>query len=577
MRWKRTHREEDLGRELRSHLELEAEEQMDQHRSAEDAAYAARRALGNTALIQEATREAWGGMWLDRLAQDVRYGLRSLKNNPGFAAVAILTAALGIGANTSIFSMVDAVLLRPLPYRDASRLVSPVNIGKNNFLGLGVADFQYATWRTEAQVFEEASAYSGRQFTITGGGEPERLRAQAVTPGFLGVLGVRPAIGRDFTSADAAPRGGRVALIAYSLWTRRFGSDSSILSKQITLDGKAYSVAGVLPREFEFPENSDVSLLVAMSEPPEQPGNGTYFYSVIARLKAGVPAERAEKDLALLNRRLEAAYPKRFGSRAGAQTRVVGMQEKLVGNVKPALLVLSGAVALVLLIVCVNISNLLLARAIARQKEIAVRLALGAGRGRVMRQLLTEGMLLAIAGGAAGLAVAFGGVRLLRAIAPAGVPHIQNAHLSGTVLAFNAGIAVLSGMLFGLAPLRSVSSFDPEAALKQTARSATGSRNQRRLEDLLIVSETAFALILLAGAGLLLRTFAGLTAIAPRLSAGQCRHGAAGVAVLEVPDSRATARVPRRAARASSPWPRRGCGERDCLSALRRFPDDGLG
>ncbi|SPE28261.1 conserved membrane hypothetical protein [Candidatus Sulfopaludibacter sp. SbA3] len=507
MRHKRTKREQDLERELQAHLDLEAEERQGDRS-------AAQRALGNTTLIKERTRESWGFAWFDRLAQDLRYGCRMLKNSPGFAAVAILTAALGIGANTSIFSVVNAVLLRPLPYRDASRLVSPGNVGKDNLIGVGVAAYQYAAWRDQPGIFDGIAAYTGRRFTLTGNGEPEQLKAQAVTPGFLRVLGVAPAIGHDFTAGDAAPRGGRVALLSHSLWMRRFGSDPAILSRPMTLDGKLYSIAGVLPRNFEFPENSDVSLLVAISEPAAQPSGAVFFYSTIARMKPGVTTARAQADLGLINQRVEAAYPRRLGS-LRLHTQVIGLHERLVGNVRPALLVLAGAVALVLLIVCVNICNLLLARAIARQKEIAVRIALGAGRGRVLRQLLTEGFLLAATGGAAGLAMAFGGVNLLRAIAPANVPHIENAHISGVVLTFNIAIAVFSGILFGLAPLRGVSGIDPESALKQAARSTTGGRKHRRMENLLIVSETAFALILLAGAGLLMRTFAGLTAIAP--------------------------------------------------------------
>jgi putative ABC transport system permease protein len=506
-----------LERELQSHLELEAQEQRENRLTPDEARYAAQRALGNTTLIKEATREAWGFSWLDRLSQDLRYGCRAWKNNPGFAALAILTTALGIGANTSIFSVVDAALLQPLPYPNAGRLVSPVNVGNDNLIGLGVADFQYASWRAEAKIFDGIAAYTIRPFTITGNGDPAQLWAGVVTPGFLHTMGMTPFLGRDLSADDASPRGGQVALVSFALWSKRFGGDPSILSKGMTLDGKPYRIAGVLPRDFEFPANSDVSVLVALREPASpQPNGATYFYSVIARMKPGVTAERAQADLALINQRLEVAYPKKFGgSRAGTQTQVTRLHDKLVGNVRPALLVLAGAVALVLLIVCVNISSLLLARAIARQKEIAVRIALGAGRGRVLRQLLTEGMLLAAAGGAAGLALAFGGVKLLRAIAPVGVPHVDDAHIGGAVLGFNIAIAALSGILFGLAPLRGASSIDPEAALKQSARTASGGRGHRRLENLLIVAETAFALILLAGAGLLMRTFAGLTSISP--------------------------------------------------------------
>jgi predicted permease len=517
MRWGRKKREDDLDRELRAHLELEAEEQRENRLMPEAARYAARRALGNTALIQEATRETWGLLWMDRLAQDLRYGIRGLQRNPGFAALAVLTAALGVGANTSIFSVVDAVLLRPLPYPHADRLVSPTNIGKDNFMGLGVGDFQYAAWRGEGKIFDGIAAYRGGRSTLTGSGDPEQVESESVSPGFLGTLGMAPLMGRDFADSDATPRGGLAVIVSYRLWQKRFGADPAILSKAVTLNGKSFAIIGVLPWNFEFPENKDADVLVAMTEPASRGSNGAiYFYSVIARLKPGVTVERAQSDVELINQRLQSAFPQKFGrSRNGGQTRILGLHDRLVGNVRPALLVLAGAVGLVLLIVCVNISNLLLARALARQKEIAVRIALGAGRGRVMRQLLTEGMLLAAAGGGAGLALAFGGVRLLRAIAPAGVPHVENAHIGGAVLAFNVAIAALSGILFGLAPLRAASRIDPEAALKQSARTASGGRKHRTLENLLVVSEMAFALILLAGAGLLMRTFAGLTAIAP--------------------------------------------------------------
>ena len=517
MFWRRKKREDDLERELRSHLELETEEQRGSHASPEEARNAASRALGNTTLIREATREAWGFTWLDEFMQDLRYGCRALNRSRGFAALAILTAALGIGANTSIFSVVHAVLMHPLPYRDAGRLVSLDSMRKNNLVGFGGADFQCAAWRDQARIWDGVAAYAGRRFTITGNGDPEQLKGDAVTPGFLRMLGIAPLIGRDFSAGDAETRGGHVALISHRLWKRRFGGDSAILSRTMTLDGKLYTIAGVLPREFEFPANADISVLVAMSEPGGLAPNGaTYFYNVIGRLKPNVPADRAQAVLQSIDQRLEPTLPSFFRHEGGrAQTRVMGLHDKLVGDVRPALLVLSGAVGLVLLIVCVNISNLLLARAIARQKEIAVRIALGAGRGRVVRQLLAEGLLLATSGGAAGLALALGGVALLRLIAPADVPHMENAGISGAVLVFNLAIALLSGLLFGLAPLRGISGLDPEAALKQTARSTTGSRKHRRLESLLIVSETAFALILLAGAGLLMRTFAGLTAISP--------------------------------------------------------------
>src|SRR6516164_2607246 len=246
MRWRRQKdREHDLEREIRSHLELEAEEQRENGLSPEEARYGAQRALGNTTFLKEEVRDLWGSQWFNRLANDLRYGCRALKNNPGFAAVAVLTAALGIGANTSIFSVVNAVLLRPLPYRDAARLVVPTNFSKDSFFGWGVGDFQYAGWRDQSGIFDGIAAYAGQQHTITGNGEPEKLKTQAITPGFLRMLGVAPIIGRDFTGSDAGTRGGQVALISYSLWQQRFSGDPSVLSKSMTLDGKPYSIAGV--------------------------------------------------------------------------------------------------------------------------------------------------------------------------------------------------------------------------------------------------------------------------------------------------------------------------------------------
>ena len=513
MFWERKQLEQDLERELSSHLELEAEEQREKYADARGPANAARRALGNTTLIREATREAWGFAWLEAFARDLRHGARWLGRSRGFAALAIFTAALGIGANTAIFSVVYAVLLHPLPYPHAERLVSAL-AGATRPLQSAVADFQYAAWRDQAGIWDGIAAYGGRRFTLTGMGDPEQLRADAVTPGFLRTLQVTPLIGHDFSAADAEPRGGHVALIGYGLWQRRFGGDPGILSRTMLLEGKLYTIAGVLRREFEFPDNTGADVLVALREPgAPDPSHGIYFYNVVARLKPAVTLQRAANELAVIDRRIASFFPTNL--RSAADATIVALHDRLVGNVRPALLALSGAVALVLLIVCVNISNLLLARAIARQKEMAVRIALGAGRGRVARQLLTEGFLLAGAGGIAGLAIAFGGVALLRAISPANVPHIANAHINGAALAFNMAVALATGMLFGLAPLRGISGIGPEAALKQAGRTTTGARGHRRLENLLIVAETAFALILLAGAGLLLRTFAGLTAIAP--------------------------------------------------------------
>lgn len=506
MFWRRR-QEQDLERELRAHLELEAEG-CDRD--------AARRALGNLARIKEETREVWGYMWLDRLMQDVRYGWRALRSNPTFAAVAILAAALGIGASTSIFSVVYAVMLRPLPYDNPERLITPIFV-RNGIIGSAMPDVQYEAWRKQAPIFDAAAAYMTSSSTATGFGDAEELRTAVVTPGFLKTLGVRLMIGRDFVDADAGQNGGLATIVSHGLWMRRYGGDWSVLSKTITLNGKQCSIVGVLPADFEFPNIRDVALLRAMPEPAAHAGGGTYFYPMIARLKPGITLKRAEADLDLIDQRLASSSPNIRRTIQRAQRVLVGLQQKLVGDVRPALLVVFAAVALVMLIVTVNICNLLLARAVARRREIAVRIALGANRARVIRQLLTEGLMLAILGGGAGIALAFGGVKLLRETVPPTVPHLAAIGINPAVLAFSAAVVIVAGTLFGLAPMRAISGGDPETALKQTVRSASAGRS--RTEGMLIVAETAFALILLTGAGLLIRTFAALTSIPPGFDA----------------------------------------------------------
>src|SRR5947209_5355265 len=341
MRWlRRKERESDLERELRSHLELLAEEQRAEGLSGEAAGYAARRVLGNLGVIQEETREAWGLTWLHRFRSDVRYGFRAWRKNPGVAALVVLTAAIGIGANTSIFSIIDAVLLRPLPYADAGRLVTPLSatpefsMAGSKRTDFGVGDYHYGAWRDQATVFDGIGAYTGRQFTITGSGDAEQLRAQVVTPGFLRTLGVAPFIGRDLTAADAAPRGGQVALLTHSFWMRKFHGDPAILAEQMTLDGKPYSIAGVLPERFEFPDVPNVSLLIGLSEPAAQPKGAVYFYNVIGRLRPGITLERAERDLGIIDGRLDAAFPqRRLRTAERSVTRVLSLNERLVGNV----------------------------------------------------------------------------------------------------------------------------------------------------------------------------------------------------------------------------------------------------
>jgi putative ABC transport system permease protein len=508
--------DDDFRREIEAHVSFETDRSIADGMSPEEARAAAIRRFGNVTAARERFYESGRIMWLDELRHDIRDAIRAFRRSPGFTAVVVFTLAIGTGANTAIFSAVYAVLLRPLPYPHAEQLVRLADVCDiADVSGDNLPDFQYAAWRDQARIFAGIAAYTIRRPTITGAGDAEQLRAAQVPPAFLRTLGASPFIGRDFAAGPGGDAGTGVALLTYSLWRTRFGGDRAILSKQLMLDGKPYSIAGVLPPDFEFPGVARVRLLIAMPEPAPQPNGALHFYSVIARLKPGVAVQRARADLRLINRRLAPSQLRTLGQFKLSDTSVTGLHDQIVGDVRPALLALAGAVAMVLLIACVNVSNLQLARAITRQREMALRIALGAARGRILRQLLTEGILLALAGGAAGLALAFGGVRLLAAIAPAGVPHLQDAGIGAIVFAFNSGIALGAGILFGLAPFRFASATDPDIALKEAGRTASGSRTHRRLENLLVVSETALALILLSGAGLLLRTFAAYNAIEP--------------------------------------------------------------
>ena len=508
--------DDDFRCEIEAHVAIETDRLIADGMSPQEARAAAIRRFGNVTAARERFYQSRRIMCLDQLRHDLRDALRAFRRSPGFTAVVVLTLAIGIGANTAIFSAVYAVLLRPLPYPHAEQLVRLADICDiAGVSGDSLPDFQYAAWRGQARIFAGMAAYAIRHPTITGAGDAEELRAAQVTPGFLRTLGTTPFIGRDFAAGRGSDAGGGVVLLTYGFWRTRFGGDRAILSKRLTLDGKPYSIAGILPPDFEFPGAVNVRLLIAMPEPAPQPNGARYFYSVIARLKPGIAVQRARADLRLINRRLGPSELRMLGHFKLSDTLVTGLHDQIVGDVRPALLALAGAVAMVLLIACVNVSNLQLARAITRQREMALRIALGAGRGRILRQLLTEGILLALAGGAAGLALAFGGVRLLAAIAPAGVPHLQDAGIGAIVFAFNSGIALGAGILFGLAPFRFASATDPDIALREAGRTASGSRTHRRLENLLVVSETALALILLSGAGLLLRTFAAYNAIEP--------------------------------------------------------------
>ena len=498
--------DDDLDRELRTHLEIEAEEQRAAGLSATEAVAAARRALGRETAIREDVRALSPAAAIDDLMQDLRYGLRMLRRHAGFTAVAAVTLALGIGANTATFSVLEAALLRPLPYPAADRLVmlwENVNIPAYKNDQNTPAPGNFNDWRRQSQSYSGMAAIASRAWNLTGSGNPIRISGEAVSSDFFEVLGIEPALGRRFTAADDSAGSERVAMLSHGLWSDRFGGDPSAVGRTLLLDDVPYTVVGVMPRGFAFPSPDD-QLWVPIALTPQQLANhGSHFLRVVARLKRGATTARAQAELDGIAAELTKQFPT---SNTGVGARVMSLRDVVVGDVRRPLLVLAGIVGFVLLMVCTNIGNLLLARASAREREFAVRAALGAGRGRVLRQLLTESLLLALIGGAAGLALASWSLAGLRSLAPASLPHAETISIDAAVAAFNFGIACVAGLICGLAPAWQAQRTDLHEAIKAEARAASHPAGARA-RNLLVVAETALGVVVLVGAGLLLRSF----------------------------------------------------------------------
>ncbi|HEV2915197.1 MAG TPA: ABC transporter permease [Pyrinomonadaceae bacterium] len=448
------------------------------------------------------------------LIQDLRYGVRMLVKNPGFTVIAILALALGIGANTAIFSVVNAVLLRPLPYRDAERIVwvEAVNpaaqITRSN-----VSPPDFLDLKNQSQVFEDMAAFVTGGAILSGGTEPERIPASFVTANFFSVLGVKPAMGREFRAEEDRPGGPSVVVISHGLWQRRFGADPSIVGSQINVSGESATVVGVMPPRFEFLAPVDLWQPLAIDAGTERRDNR--YLQVTARLKPGVPLEQAQSQLNTITERLGQSYVETNSNWSAKLTR---LHELIVEDVRPALLLLLGAVGFVLLITCANVANLLLARAAARQKEIAVRSALGASRMRVIRQLLTESLLLSVLGGGLGLLLSVWLTDLLISISPSGSPRLDEVRLDGRVLVFTLLVTGLIGLLFGLAPALQASHVNLNEALKEGGRSFSEGWRRNHLRKALVVAEVALSLMLLVGAGLLIKSFVLLNKTDPGFS-----------------------------------------------------------
>jgi putative ABC transport system permease protein len=453
---------------------------------------------------------------LGDLSQDLRFGLRMLLKNPGFTVVAVVALALGIGANSAIFSVVNTVLLRPLPYQDPDRLVMVwEDRTKGGFPRDTPTAGNFADWRDQNQVFEGMAAIASSSFNLTGTGEPERIDGKRVSASLFPLLGVEPQLGRAFLPEEDRPGGSRVVVLSHGLWQRRFGSDANITGRALTLNGESYTVVGVMPQGFQFPSREDDLWVPIAFTPQEATNRGRHYLQIVARMKPGVSLEQAQAEMNTIAVRLQQQYP---NTNTNVGAAVVPLHEQVVGDIKPALLVLLGAVGFVLLIACANVANLLLARAAVRQKEISIRLALGASRLRLIRQFLTESILLAALGGAVGLLFAVWGVNLLRAFIPENISQAASITIDGKVLGFTLLVSLLTGLIFGLAPAAQTSNFNLNETLKEGGRdSAAGSRGNR-IRSLLVVAEVAVSLILLIGAGLLLNSFLRLRNVDPGFS-----------------------------------------------------------
>jgi putative ABC transport system permease protein len=507
MRWRRPNREDDLERELRTHLELEAEERGDA-----DARYAARRAFGNLTVVKETIHEMSNWTVLEQLGQDLRYGARLLRRSPAFSIVAVLTLALGIGANTAIFSVVNAVLLRPLPFPEPDRLVRIYESSPKGNQRNVVNPLNFLNWRERTRSFQQMAAMHGWDSNITGEGEPLAVAGMRVSPQFFSILRVSPSMGRGFIPEEEIEGRDTSVIFSYAFWQSHYGGDRNILGRKIMLNGNPTNVVGILPPDFHFPRwKADLYVPMPL-ERGEARQEGRYL-STIARLKPGVSLAQAQQDLAAVAKQLSHEWP---DMDKDWSTATVPFLEDVTENIRLPLLVLLASVGLVLLIACANVANLLLMRATGRLREIALRAALGAGRRRILQQLLSESLLLALAGWAGGLAVGYWGLKGLLAMIPTSVPlpRMESIRLDSGVFLFAFGISVATAILFGLVPAIQVSRPQLQSALQQGSQ-RTGVGGSRVFRRAFVVAEIALALLLLVGAGLLMRSFDRLISVNP--------------------------------------------------------------
>lgn len=499
----------ELNEELRAHVDLLTERKLREGLNAEQARRAALLEVGGIEQVKERVREVRTGRPLEDLAQDLRYALRGLRNHRGFTAVAVLTLALGIGANTAIFTVINTVLLTPLPYEQPDQLVVLVETVSERPVGVSYPNF--VDWRNQTTALENVAAVRTREsFNLTGAGESERLAGRLVSANFLATLGVKPIRGRDFLAEEDQPGAKPVVIISHALWQRRFGADESVVGKQLTLSGQQFTVIGITPPNFQYGAEADVNVPIGLSaERFKLRGKDPGIFA-FARLKPGTSNASATADLNTIAARLEQQYP---DTNTGRRVRVDSLRESVVGDIRPMLLTLLGAVGFVLLIACANVANLLLTRSAGRQREMAIRTALGAGRLRIVRQLFTESTVLALAGGVVGLLLAIWGTRLIASYIPEGIPRMTELGIDARVLLFTLGASLLTGVFFGLAPALQSSDNNLTETLKEGERNSSRGRN--RAGSLLVISEVALTLVLLVGAGLLVKSFWRLSQVNP--------------------------------------------------------------
>jgi putative ABC transport system permease protein len=536
--------ESDFSAEIQAHIALEAERLQAEGLSQADADAAARRAFGNPTAAEERYYESGRWQWWDQVTRDAHYTLRMLRRSPAFTVAAVLTLALGIGANTAIFSVIDAALLRPLPYPQPDRIV--ILYGRGTVDNAELSPATFLDFRRQSRSLDLAG-YRQSPFSLTGQDRPERIAGAVVTPDFFRVLGVQAQLGRTLTAEMDKPGAPRTVVLSYALWQRRYGGSPDALGRQLLLDGEPRTVVGVMPQFFQYPAESELWTAARFAVPehilrPDLDQSNirdSHYFDTIGRLRPGVSLAQARAESEMIARRLKRQY----GSDEEASgASLVTLHDDLIGPARPALMILLGAVALLLVIACANVANILLARGAARQKEIAVRSALGAGRARLVRQFLTESVLLAAAGGGLGIALAYAGLHPLRAALPEGMLSHAALRLDPQVLIFTTLVSLASGILFGLFPALHLSGSALDGMLKEQGRGSSGGIRAHRTRSVLVATEVALAAVLLVGAGLLIRGFSRLLGVSEGFRAERVLSLRLSLPEVRYPDALARAR-----------------------------------